>query len=79
MSLNGLDHVVVTQAYQGALAEAGGWCVTLKSLLRELGQLSVLMFYLQVPPQVHVQGRCRGSDQGDWWCGRGASCCRPVR
>jgi hypothetical protein len=26
MSLNGLDHVSVTQAYQGALAEAGGWC-----------------------------------------------------
>ncbi|KAF2027438.1 hypothetical protein EK21DRAFT_71938 [Setomelanomma holmii] len=25
MSLNGLDHVGVTQAYQGALAEAGGW------------------------------------------------------
>ncbi|KAH7384343.1 hypothetical protein DE146DRAFT_223345 [Phaeosphaeria sp. MPI-PUGE-AT-0046c] len=25
MSLNGLDHVSVTQAYQGALAEAGGW------------------------------------------------------
>lgn len=26
MSLNGLDDVSVTQAYQGALAEAGGWC-----------------------------------------------------
>ena len=25
MSLNGLDSVEVTQAYQGALAEAGGW------------------------------------------------------
>ncbi|CAO2655166.1 Nn.00g102300.m01.CDS01 [Neocucurbitaria sp. VM-36] len=25
MSLNGLDNVEVTQAYQGALAEAGGW------------------------------------------------------
>ncbi|KAJ4362290.1 hypothetical protein N0V83_010383 [Neocucurbitaria cava] len=25
MSLNGLDNVQVTQAYQGALAEAGGW------------------------------------------------------
>lgn len=26
MSLNGLDNVAVTQAYQSALAEAGGWC-----------------------------------------------------
>lgn len=26
MSLNGLDDVAVTQAYQNALAEAGGWC-----------------------------------------------------
>ena len=26
MSLNGLDDVAVTQAYQSALAEAGGWC-----------------------------------------------------
>ncbi len=25
MALNGLDNVEVTQAYQGALAEAGGW------------------------------------------------------
>ena len=25
MSLNGLDNVAVTQAYQSALAEAGGW------------------------------------------------------
>jgi hypothetical protein len=25
MSLNGLDHVSVTQAYQLCLAEAGGW------------------------------------------------------
>lgn len=28
MSLNGLDDVAVTQAYQSALAEAGGWCET---------------------------------------------------
>jgi hypothetical protein len=26
MSLNGLDDIAVTQAYQSALAEAGGWC-----------------------------------------------------
>jgi len=25
MSLNGLDDAKVTEAYQGALAEAGGW------------------------------------------------------
>jgi len=36
MSLNGLDDVSVTQAYQGALAEAGGWCATPVSL-RTLG------------------------------------------
>lgn len=54
MSLNGLDDVSVTQAYQGALAEAGGWCAGPNLSARSD---SVLTFEAQVPAEVYFERR----------------------
>lgn len=76
MSLNGLDDVAVTQAYQSALAEAGGWCEPPRS---PQSRAAVLMYRVQVPAQVHGKGCRRRSDQGNWRGARGARCRRTVR
>jgi hypothetical protein len=43
MSLNGLDDVAVTQAYQSALAEAGGWCEYPYPQIAAISRRSVLI------------------------------------
>jgi hypothetical protein len=50
MSLNGLDDAAVVDAYQAALAEAGGWQVTPLVLVRVARKLTI--FSIQVPPQI---------------------------
>lgn len=66
MSLNGLDEVAVIEAYQAALAEAGGWSVT----LRHRFHLVLIIFLLQVPVEVCHEGHSRSSAKRDWRCGR---------
>jgi hypothetical protein len=73
MSLN-VDSVEITQAYQGALAEAGGW-YDIQSLRISDHEL---MFCVQVPAQVLVQGCCRSADARDQGRSRGARRRRPV-
>lgn len=64
MSLNGLDDVHVTQAYQGALAEPGGWCVALqcaRDLEHKMANVGRPRFLLQYTSRDAVEVLTRGT------------------
>jgi hypothetical protein len=60
MSLNGLDEAAVVEAYQAALAEAGGWQVA--PMFLRVDRQRLTLSRLQVPAQIRESrhGRAAG-------------------